>query len=321
MFVKSMIFSGALFFIIVCLVSGCSHIPLDPNYAGPKILPDKIKKEFACEKFRGDYAESVIEEKKAYTIRRIEFKPAQNVSGVEHNIVLDYYDVGYKKPGPLILCLPILGGSNQETKFFARYFAGRGLAALIVHRQQGYKNEKDLDKLDNLLRQMVFDHKQAIDWIEMRPELDSGRIGVFGISMGSIKASLLQALDPRVSAGVYCLVGGDLPYVLMHSNEPGIIKKRKQIMANKGLTETEFYDTLKKKIHCDPINYAEYINADRVLMVLARFDKTVPYGKGIELWEKIGRPELYKLPASHYTSLVFIFYIRSRAFDFFHKNL
>ncbi|OGF28005.1 hypothetical protein A2303_07735 [Candidatus Falkowbacteria bacterium RIFOXYB2_FULL_47_14] len=307
--------------VIACLIAGCGHVPLNPDYAGPKILPDKIKKEFACEKFRGDYVESVIEIKKDYVVRRVEFKPAQDISGIDHNIMLDYYDVGYGKPGPVILCLPILGGSNLETEFFARYYASRGLAAIIVHRQQGYKKEKNIENLDNLLRQMVFDHKQAIDWIEMRPELDSGRIGVFGISMGSIKASLLQALDQRVSAGVYCLVGGDLPYILVHSNEPGIIKRRKQIMADKGFNETEFYDTLKKKIQCDPIKYAEYIDARRVLMVLALFDKTVPYEKGIELWEKIGRPELYKMPASHYTSLVFIFYIRSRAFDFFHKQL
>ncbi|MFH0892230.1 MAG: alpha/beta hydrolase [Candidatus Falkowbacteria bacterium] len=320
MLTKFRVFSGAII-LIACVLSGCSHIPPNPDYAGPKILPDKIKKEFASEKFRGDYLESVLEKKEAYTIRRIEFSPAQDVSGISHNLVLDYYDVGYNKPGPVVLCLPILGGSNLETEFFARYYASRGLAAIVVHRQKGYKNEKNLDKLDGILRQMVFDHKQAIDWVEMRPELDGRRIGVFGISMGSIKASLLQALDPRVSAGVYCLVGGDLPYILAHSNEPGIIKRRKQIMADKGLSETEFYDTLQKKIQCDPINYAEYIDAKRVLMVLALFDKTVPYEKGIELWEKIGRPELYKLPASHYTSLVFIFYIRSRAFDFFDKHL
>ena len=80
-------------------------------------------------------------------------------------------------------------------------------------------------------------------------------------------------------------------------------------------------DNLRKKIVCDPLSYGQYIDARQVLIFLARFDKTVPYAKGIELWEKIGRPELYKLPASHYTSLLFIFYVRSRAFDFFRAHL
>ncbi len=45
---------------------------------------------------------------------------------------------------------------------------------------------------------MMFDEIQAVSYLASRPEVDPGRIGAFGLSMGSTKAWWLAALDPRV---------------------------------------------------------------------------------------------------------------------------
>ncbi len=45
---------------------------------------------------------------------------------------------------------------------------------------------------------MLFDEVQALTYLCQRPEVDSDRIGAFGLSMGSTKAWWLAALDPRV---------------------------------------------------------------------------------------------------------------------------
>jgi dienelactone hydrolase len=45
---------------------------------------------------------------------------------------------------------------------------------------------------------MVFDSLKAVDWLVKRPDVDPGRLGTIGMSMGSSMAQWLGALDPRI---------------------------------------------------------------------------------------------------------------------------
>lgn len=45
---------------------------------------------------------------------------------------------------------------------------------------------------------IVFDDHRSLDYLAQRPEVDPGRIGALGLSMGSTRAWWLAALDPRV---------------------------------------------------------------------------------------------------------------------------
>lgn len=49
---------------------------------------------------------------------------------------------------------------------------------------------------------MVYDSLKALDYIETRNELDAGRIGSLGLSMGSTMTWWLAALDERIKVGV-----------------------------------------------------------------------------------------------------------------------
>jgi cephalosporin-C deacetylase-like acetyl esterase len=46
---------------------------------------------------------------------------------------------------------------------------------------------------------MLFDEMKALDYLLSRPEADSKRVGVFGLSMGATKAWWLSALDTRIT--------------------------------------------------------------------------------------------------------------------------
>ena len=89
---------------------------------------------------------------------------------------------------------------------------------------------------------------------------------------------------------------------------------------DKNLTLDELYNRLRKMITCDPMEYAEYINARNVLMILARFDRIVPFNKGKELRDKIGKPETIYLLSGHYTAYPYIFYIKRESLQFFRKK-
>lgn len=49
---------------------------------------------------------------------------------------------------------------------------------------------------------LLRDDRMALDYLASRPEVDSGRIGVTGISMGATRSWWLMALDERLRAGV-----------------------------------------------------------------------------------------------------------------------
>lgn len=310
----------AVFFLFAHL-SGCAHTPMNPDYFGPEPLPAGIEKEYDHIPFKGAYHSETIEECEDYVLWQIRFTPATNIIDMDHDIVLDYYEIRDAEKTPVILVLPIFGGSNYFSNTFAEYFAAHGYSAIIVHRQKRYKTFSDLDKMDGILRQIVLDHKQAIDWIEMQPPLDTDRIGVFGISMGSIKAALIGSLDKRVRATVMCLAGGNLAEIIATSDEKGVVRRREEYLKTHGITSDEFYELLRTKITCDPINYAQYMDAGNALMVLGRFDSAVPYKNGYELWTKIGKPEKITMLTGHYTAVLGLPYVKMKALDFFNRKL
>ena len=71
------------------------------------------------------------------------------------------------------------------------------------HETDGHVGEEDAFKLmlwngQVLFGMMLFDEFRALDYLAGRAEVDSHRLGVFGMSMGATKAWWLAALDPRV---------------------------------------------------------------------------------------------------------------------------
>jgi dienelactone hydrolase len=104
---------------------------------------------------------------------------------------------------------------------YAPVCAEKGLVTLAIdswcfgerkHESDGHQGEEDTFKLmlwrgQVLWGMMMFDELRAFDYLSRRPEVDPGRIGVFGMSMGATKAWWLAALERRVRAvmDVCCL--------------------------------------------------------------------------------------------------------------------
>lgn len=56
----------------------------------------------------------------------------------------------------------------------------------------------------------LYDNRRSIDFLESIPEIDSRRIGAFGLSVGSMQCHQLAAFDPRVKASVRVCWSGDM---------------------------------------------------------------------------------------------------------------
>jgi hypothetical protein len=105
----------------------------------------------------------------------------------------------------------LMRGVEQQPAY-APVCAEKGIVTLAIdswcfgerqHEADGHTGEEDAFKLmlwtgQVLYGMMLFDELRALDYLADRPEVDSKRLGVFGMSMGATKAWWLAALDQRV---------------------------------------------------------------------------------------------------------------------------
>ena len=313
--------------VVGLLASGCSHVSMRTTGTHPSPLPPEIEREYACPKGgEFDPQVEVVEQTSAYIHKRVLIKaPPGVLDGVggtnsDRRIGLDYYDLRAPGKSPVVLVLPMAGGGYAIERHFANYFANRGYAAVIVQREKLPKEKQLIENLNPMMLRMVLDHKRVIDWLETQPDIDAGKIGLFGISLGGIKAAILAPIENRIQAAMIGLAGGDVPYLLAHSTEPGLVKKREEFLKQYDLTVEQAEVKLRTMITRDPLVYAPYVDPNKVLLVIARYDTVVPTEKGLLLKEKMGNPETIMLPSGHYTAVLSIPYIKSQAFDFFEKR-
>lgn len=91
---------------------------------------------------------------------------------------------------------------------YAPVYAQKGILTLAIDSwcfgQRKAQTEMDTFKKmlwegRTLFGMMLFDEMRALDYLLSRPEADSRRVGVFGLSMGATKAWWLSALDTRIT--------------------------------------------------------------------------------------------------------------------------
>ncbi|MEN9524351.1 MAG: hypothetical protein RL536_420, partial [Candidatus Parcubacteria bacterium] len=171
-------------------------------------------------------------------------------------VTLEIYSPHTKEPVPIILLLPISGGKKYELeRFLAPYFAKRGMAAAIVHREKRPK-VPTAEEMNHLMHQAILRNKQVIDWVETQKEFDSKRIGVLGTSMGGINGAMLVGVDSRINSAVLALAGCDIPYILAKSKDRGVQRYQKTYMGEHGVSSDEMYEQLKMLLEWDPKNLA-----------------------------------------------------------------
>jgi dienelactone hydrolase len=314
----SVLFSAAL----LCSLSACASVkPLPETYQPPAPLPSEYLAEFCYQPSPITDELILIKEKRKYRIYEAKFAAGLDDSGDDSPITFEYYEQTGDGPSPVVLLLPILNGTKHLMRPFATRFAKKGYAVVIVDTVQRTTLLDDLQDPEPSIRRVAQRHRRVIDWVESRPELDASRLGVFGASLGGLNALYLAALDERVSVASIALVGGSLPDVLVNSNERRIVAAVTGAKEELSFDDEQLTAFLDERIETDTLTIAPHVNADRILMVLAKRDKAVPYKNQLELYEAMGRPEAITLPTGHATAALYVFYLRTRIQKFFDRKL
>jgi dienelactone hydrolase len=225
---------------------------------------------------------------------------------------------------PAVVVLHILGGDFALSRLFCCGLAQKNVHALFVYlpyygprRAPGVDRRMiDVDPRKTVegMRQGVLDIRRAAAFLATRPDVDEKQIGVFGISLGGITASLAGAIEPRFAKTCTMLAGGGFAEIAWNSRETSRVKKYWE-------SQGETYDSLAKLVGTiDPVTYGDRIRGRKVLMLNALHDEVVPRQCTDALWKSFGKPPIVWYNAGHYSALRYLFDGIDRTEKFFQPD-
>ena len=313
----SAIRKSAVSIAVVTLAACTTHVPLSNDYRGPDVWPSDTPNVYeelqtAPIEIAGDVE---MRSRAHFVVRQLSLPSATDPSG---SIDFEYYDVDGDARTPVVVLLPVFNGQLKIPRFFARYFANQGWAAVVVTR--GRDPLVALTEPESAVRDNLRDYHRVLDWVELEPELDSTRIGVLGVSLGAMDAVMLTALDRRVNSLVVAMAGGDLSYLLANTNYRRVVRMIDEMATELGTSRAALGAKLGAEMKLDPLAVAPYIDAERVFMVLTRTDAIIPFEAQEQLRETMGSPESMYLFTGHRTSVVYFPKVRTAAYEFFARR-
>jgi dienelactone hydrolase len=308
--------TSVIWLALTALAACTTYVPLSQDYSGPNSLPADGAADVASSSLPLQVTGDVETRERAHFVVRQMSLPSPVDSS--QSIDFEYYDVDGDQRTPVVLLLPVFNEQLAIPRFFARYFANQGWAAVVAVRGR--------DPLDTLVaptetvQANLQDYRRILDWIELEPELDASRIGLFGVSLGAMDAVMLTALDHRVSALVIAMAGGDLSYLLANTNYRRVVREIDDMAESQGTSREALGAKLDAQINLDPLALAPYVDAERVLMIITRTDAIIPFEAQQQLRTGLGSPETMYLVTGHRTSVVFFPKVRNAAYEFFARH-
>ena len=157
--------------------------------------------------------------------------------------------------------------------------------------------------------------------MEANERVDPQRMASFGISMGGMVSVMSAAVEPRLRCHVAAMAGGSITDILASSHDQLLTKPRAKYLARNGLDLETFEQQLRAAVKTDPLLLAPYVDARELLTVIALMDRTIGRSNSLRLWRALGRPEVIFLPTGHYTSYLYLPFIKRLALGYFRKRL
>jgi dienelactone hydrolase len=261
-----------------------------------------------------------------YAVSKLRFPSLVVTPDRENNVVhAEYFAprvIGPKRPG--VIVLHILGADFPLSRYLAARLADRGVAALFVKlpyygerrpSEHGAASKRflspDIERTVTSMRQAVLDVRRAACWLAARPDVDSNRLGVAGVSLGGIVSALAVAVDPALREGAFLLAGGDLSAILWEMPEGAPYRKA---WLESGRTRADL-KVLTDPL--DPLTYANGLQGKRLLLIAGKVDEVVPPSSTLLLWERAGRPPIHWYDCGHYSAVGFLLPGVRRTVDFF----
>lgn len=187
--------------------------------------------------------------------------------------------------GPLPVIILIHGLGDHKTvdyvSFGNDFFLKNGYAVIRIDISNHGDRKGDVFEFDltgtykywtrNVISQTVFDLRRTVDFIESRKELDSKRIGYYGISLGGIIGTIFCGVEDRIKVPVIALAGGQMNLLY-----------KEQALSDEA---KDFVSII------EPLNFVKHIYPRPFLMLNAKNDEIVPPMMSKLLYNKAKEPK------------------------------
>jgi dienelactone hydrolase len=249
-----------------------------------------------------------------------------------NNIVYAKYYPSNRKSKKAIILIHHRGGNIGTLDAMAKIFANRGISALTmlmpyhgIRAPEGTKSGEfftsaNIKRTIDAFRQAVLEIHWATDWLATL----HSQIGIVGISLGGIVATLACAHDERLKTACICHSGADLAAITFRGLAT---QKIKEAFLRIGITE-EKLRTYWKAI--DPVNYIHKMKETQLLQLNTLQDTVFPLScqKKLSLAFKESNVKyklsLFPFPCGHYSAGKYLLpklYLLAKVFLFLRKNL
>ncbi len=275
-------------------------------------------------------------EKDRYTVLRLTY-PSPVVTAVPQNntIPAEYYVPRGLRTGearrPAVIFLHILDGNMEMVRMTCSVLASHGIPAILF--KLPYYGERGLPEGPEAMArnarlfiaavsQAFADVRRTVDVLASRPEVDPGRIGIAGVSLGGIVAATAAEMDPRIHRALLILAGGDLVAIIHHARETRELSELIRRLAPDERAEVE-----NALADVDPLRRADRLREraqqGKVRMINAAEDEVIPRACTEKLADGLGMTgRVHWLDGlGHYTALAALPQILTSMVEFFAEDL
>lgn len=280
----------------------------------PTSLEDRVPVHFRLKPQKFTYDARLARNQSQVRMLKVTFpSPVETAVRENNTVYAEYFQPAGAGPFPACVVLHILGGDFLLAETVAQHLAQHGVAALFV-KMPYYGERRGKDSPRRMISrvpaesvegmtQAVLDIRLATAWLAHRPEVDAGRLGITGISLGGIMSALAASGEPRLGSVAVFLGGGRLADLLWSNETRDAREFREKWIADGGIAES-FRQALAP---VDPATHGHLLKGRRVLMIAAANDEVVPPESARALWDSIGQePELVWIDAGHYSAIRYL---------------
>jgi len=252
---------------------------------------------------------------KGYRIDRVWFRsPLPSGYAPNDRFPVEHYVPRGTAKGAMVVLPLWKGGVLLAERMMAGHLASNGCQAVVMPlpwmfqraapgvRSGDWTLSSDLERTDAAFRQAYADVRVVVDWLRARKDVEEGRVGVTGISLGAHVAAVAYQRDPRLKAGIFVMAGGDPASMIWNESRETRRMKRELIARGKTIEDVRRFfapfDPAGVRGYEPFPAYPRYRGA---LMINARKDNVVPPPNARKLHSALGGPRIVWFDVNHYT--------------------